>query len=45
MQVYQRILKILLAAVGNNLAMIGSGCKVVNTYNITIKFTIENWEV
>lgn len=33
------------AAVGNNLAAIGISCKVVNTYNITIKFTILNWEV
>ena len=32
------------AAVGNNIAIIGSSCKVVNTYNITIRFTIENWE-
>ncbi len=28
----------------NNLAMIGTACKVVNEYNITIEFKIENWE-
>lgn len=28
----------------NNLAMIGTACNVVNTYKITIKFKIENWE-
>lgn len=28
----------------NNLAMIGTACNVVNEYNITIKFEIENWE-
>lgn len=29
----------------NNLAMIATSCKIVSTYNIEIKFTIENWEV
>ena len=33
------------AAFGNNLAAIGTSCKVVNTYNITIKFKILNWKV
>ncbi|MEG1008754.1 MAG: hypothetical protein RSC92_02100 [Clostridia bacterium] len=30
---------------GNNIAMIATSSKVVNTYNITIKFKLENWEV
>lgn len=30
---------------GNNLAMIGTSCKVVNEYNITIRFKIKNLEV
>ena len=33
------------AAFGNNLAAIATCCKVVNTYNITIKFVIDDWEV
>lgn len=33
------------AITGNNLAIIGSSCKVVNIYNIMIKFEIEDWEV
>lgn len=28
----------------NNLAMIGTACNVVNEYNITVNFKIENWE-
>lgn len=28
----------------NNLAMIGTACNVVNTYKITVKLKIENWE-
>lgn len=35
----------ILASTGNNLAMLGASCNVVNQYNITIKFKIENWEV
>ena len=33
------------AAFGNNLAVIATSCKVVNTYNIIIEFRILNWEV
>lgn len=32
-------------ATGNNLAMIANSCNVVNTYHITIKFTINSKEV
>lgn len=35
----------ILASTGNNLAMLGTSCNVVNEYKITIKFKIENWEV
>lgn len=35
----------LFGSVGNNLAMISASCNVVNEYEITIKFKIENWEV
>lgn len=35
----------LFGSVGNNLAMISTSCNVVNEYEITIKFKIENWEV
>ena len=33
-----------IGSTANNLAMLGTSCKVVNEYNITIKFEIENWE-
>ncbi len=33
-----------IGSTANNLAMIGTACKVVNEYNITIKFKLENWE-
>ena len=33
-----------LAIVGNNIAMLGTSCNVVHTYNVTIKFKIENWK-
>lgn len=39
------VIKAFVGSTGNNLAMIGTACKVVNKYNITIKFKIENWEV
>ncbi len=35
----------LFGSVGNNLAMISASCNVVNEYEITINFKIENWEV
>lgn len=38
-------LKGFFGSVGNNLAMIGTSCKVVNEYNITIEFKIKNVEV
>ena len=28
----------------NNFALIATSCKVLNPYNITIKFTIDNWK-
>ena len=31
-------------SIANNLAMIATSCKIVSTYNIEIRFTIENWE-
>lgn len=34
-----------IGATGNNLAMIANSCNVVNTYHITIKFTINSKEV
>ncbi len=37
--------KVFFASFGNNLAMIGTSCKVVNKFAITIKFNIKNWEV
>ena len=38
-------LKRFAGATGNNLAMIATSCRVVNTYHITIKFTINSREV
>lgn len=38
-------LKSFAGAIGNNLAMIATSCKVVNTYHITIKFSINSKEV
>ena len=35
----------LLATIGNNLAILGTSCKVVHPYNVTIKFNLEDWEV
>ena len=37
--------KSLAGAIGNNLAMIANSCNVVNTYHITIKFSINSKEV
>lgn len=37
--------KAFIGSTANNLAMIGTACNVVNEYNITIKFKLENWEV
>lgn len=41
----ENFLKAVVASTANNLAMIATSCKIVSTYNIEIKFTIENWEV
>lgn len=41
----ENFLKGFAASTANNLAMIATSCKIVSTYNIDIKFTIENWEV
>ena len=41
----ENFLKGFTASTANNLAMIATSCKIVNTYNIEIKFTVENWEV
>lgn len=41
----ENFLKGFTASTANNLAMIATSCKIVSTYNIEIKFTIENWEV
>ena len=38
-------LKSFAGAIGNNLAMIANSCNVVNTYHITIKFTINSKEI
>ncbi len=37
--------KAFIGSTANNLAMIGTACNVVNEYNITVKFKLENWEV
>ena len=38
------IFKLFATSIANNLAMIATSCKIVSTYNIEIRFTIENWE-
>ena len=34
----------LLATIGNNIAILGTSCNIVNPYNVTITFNLENWE-
>ena len=38
------VLKGIFGAFGNNLAMIGTSCRVVNEYKVIIQFKIENFE-
>ena len=37
-------IRLFATSIANNLAMIATSCKIVSTYNIEIRFTIENWE-
>ena len=38
-------IKDFIGSTGNNIAMIATSCKVVNQYNVIIKFKIKEWEV